>query len=160
MIFNQITYGQDADNNRGVKVWEYEFEHTKAERDEIAESAYLYFQDGITSGKETIILINPHNEEEMEIEIEIEDYIDLLIEKAKSDETLDDDDKIEMAGIDICGYDHVENLSQEDLVKEHIERSFEIWLTNLQIRNDFLKCGNAGVSAEDAIIGLEKIGRY
>ena len=96
MKFNQITYGEDADNNRGVKVWEYEFEHTKAERDEIAESAYLYFQDGITSGKETIILINPHNEEEMEIEIEIEDYIDLLVEKAENDEDMKSDLYIQM----------------------------------------------------------------
>jgi len=92
--FNQITYGQDADNNRGVKVWEYEFENTKAEKEEIAHCLYSDFKDGVTSGKATVILINPHNEEDMEIEVELEDYIDLLIEKARNDNSLYDDEEV------------------------------------------------------------------
>jgi hypothetical protein len=101
MLFFQETYGEDADGNRGHKTWVCEFENTNEEKEEIADCLYEDFIGGETEGEFVIMLCNPYTQEDMGVEVNIEDYLDLLIVKAKDDQDLKDDAEFQewLAGI-------------------------------------------------------------
>lgn len=80
-------YGEDADGNRGVMTDMYELEYTKQEKEDIAEILYEAFVSlcGITGG--ATIVYN-----DIEIEVEIEEYHDELITLARADKDLSNSD--------------------------------------------------------------------
>lgn len=85
MLFTHETFGEDADGNRGVRVWCHEFENTAEECEEIASLLYEGFVEGETEGNVVVSFNNPNTDEDVEIEVEIEDYVDLLISKVKKE---------------------------------------------------------------------------
>lgn len=86
------TYGEDADGNRGQKVIDYDFEDTKEEREEIVEALYQRFiEQGLEVENADIEVYCNLIEENIEVSVEVENYIDDLIEKAKADKANEDD---------------------------------------------------------------------
>lgn|SRR5574343_2975 len=87
------TYGADADNNRGMQVIDYEIEST--DKDEICEKLYDLFISGETKGKHNIFMYCYIKDEDVEIEVDIEDYIEDLIQLAENDDDLKEDDELQ-----------------------------------------------------------------
>ena len=90
--YNEL-YGTDANNNRGIWVKEYEIEDT--DTDAIVEQFYEDFINGDERGIRTIFLVDEKTEEDIELEVEIEDYLAELVKKAREDETLNEDEEIQ-----------------------------------------------------------------
>lgn len=86
-------YGADVDNNRGMEVIDYEIENT--DKDEICEKLYDLFISGETKGKHNIFMYCYIKDEDIEIEVDIEDYIEDLIQLAENDEDLKEDDELQ-----------------------------------------------------------------
>lgn len=86
-------YGADADNNRGMQVIDYEIEST--DNDEICEKLYDRFISGEDTGKHNIFMYCHITDEEIEVEVDIEDYIDNLIKMAQNDDDLKEDDELQ-----------------------------------------------------------------
>lgn len=86
-------YGSDIDGNRGIWIKEYEIEDS--DTDDIVEQLYEDFINGDESGIRTIFLIDNITEEDIELEVEIEDYLTELVEKAREDESLKEDEEIQ-----------------------------------------------------------------
>lgn len=89
MKFYKETYGADADGNRGVPTIDYEIE--KKDKTEICEKLYDIFLEGETTGKHNIFMYCNLIDEEIEIEIDIEEYIDDLIKMLENDNELKDE---------------------------------------------------------------------
>lgn len=72
-------YGADADGNRFVYVWECELE--PSDRPKIEEQVAQFIKDnGFESEDEypetiEVTLINPHNDEDYQFEVDIKDYL-------------------------------------------------------------------------------------
>lgn len=69
-------YGADADGNRGIKVYEYEIE--ESDREDIThqlEDALNYGHIDERDTTYTITLICPYNENDVEFEVNIKDYL-------------------------------------------------------------------------------------
>lgn len=90
MKFTEENYGADIDGNRGEKQIEVEIEESDAE--EIVDCLYDDFISGADTGTFTVVLNNPHTDDGIEFEVELDEYLELLIEKAKGDEDLKDDE--------------------------------------------------------------------
>lgn len=93
MKFYKEVYGQDADNNRGMAVINYEIE--KEDRDEVCEKLYDRFISGEDTGKHNVFMYCHITDEEIEIEVDIKDYIDNLIKMAQNDDDLKEDDEFQ-----------------------------------------------------------------
>ena len=79
-------FGADADGNRGQKVIDYDFEDTKEEREEIVEALYQRFiEQGLEIESADVEVYCNLIDENIEVSVEAENYIDDLIEKAKAD---------------------------------------------------------------------------
>ena len=90
MLCNKETYGDDIDGNRGVKQFIVEVEQSDLE--DIVEALYEGFLEDNTTGTQTILLYCATAGEDIEVEVEIDDYIENLIEKADEDEDIKDDE--------------------------------------------------------------------
>ena len=93
MKFYNEVYGADADNNRGVASISYEIE--TSDNDEIIDKLYDLFLDGTTTGEHNIFMYCYLIDDDIEIVVNIENYIDGLIEKAKEDEGIKDDEELQ-----------------------------------------------------------------
>ncbi len=93
MKFCEEVYGADADNNRGVASISYEIE--TSDNDEIIYKLYDLFLDGTTTGEHNIFMYCYLIDDDIEITVNIENYIDGLIEKAKEDENIKDDEELQ-----------------------------------------------------------------
>lgn len=93
MIWYNEIYGCDADNNRGVASISYEIE--ESDKEEIAEKLYDIFLSGETTGEHNIFMYCYLIDDDIEIAVNIENYIDGLIEKAKQDEDIKDDEELQ-----------------------------------------------------------------
>jgi len=89
MKFYKENYGADADGNRGVASISYVIEST--DTDEICEKLYDRFISGEVTGKHNIFMYCHITDEEIEIEIDIEEYIDDLIKMLENDNELKDE---------------------------------------------------------------------
>lgn len=75
MICYQETYGEDADGNRGILVWNYELEpDDKDHIEEYVINNYLEYFDG-ASPNITIPFINPFTEEKVDLEVDLEEWL-------------------------------------------------------------------------------------
>ena len=90
--YNEL-YGTDADGNRGILVKEYEIEDS--DTDDIVEQLYEDFINGDDIGIRTVFLIDDKTEEDIELEVEIEDYLAELVKRARGDESLKEDEEIQ-----------------------------------------------------------------
>jgi hypothetical protein len=93
MKFYKENYGADADGNRGTVSISYETEDSDST--EICEKLYDLFLDGTTTGEYNIFIYCYLIDDEIEISVKIEDYIDELIEIAKKDESIKDDEDLQ-----------------------------------------------------------------
>lgn len=92
MVCCREIYGQDADNNRGMEVINYEIEAD--DKDEVCEKLYDLFLDGET-GTQCIMMYCHITGEDISVEVEIEDYLDELIAMADADEDIKDDEDLQ-----------------------------------------------------------------
>ena len=83
--YNEL-YGADADGNRGVWVKGYNIEDSDSTI--IVEQLYEDFVNGTETGIRTIFLVDKITEEDIELEVEIEDYLAELVKKAREDEEI------------------------------------------------------------------------
>ena len=90
--YNEL-YVADADGNRGIWVKGHEIEDSVSTI--IVEQLYEDFLNGAENGLRTIFLIDDITEEDIEIEVEIEDYLAELVKKAREDESLKEDEEIQ-----------------------------------------------------------------
>ena len=90
--YNEL-YGADADGNRGIWVKGYDIEDSDTA--DIVEQLYEDFVNGSEYGSKTIFLIDDKTEEDIELEVEIEDYLAELVKKAREDESLKEDEEIQ-----------------------------------------------------------------
>ena len=91
--YNEL-YGADADGNRGVWIKEYRIEDSDSTI--IVEQLYEDFVNGAETGIRTVFLIDDNiTEEDIELEVEIEDYLAELVKKAREDESLKEDEEIQ-----------------------------------------------------------------
>ena len=90
--YNEL-YGDDADGNRGIWVKEHEIEDSDSTN--IVEQLYEDFVNGTETGIRTVFLIDDKTEEDIELEVEIEDYLAELVKKAREDESLKEDEEIQ-----------------------------------------------------------------
>ena len=86
-------YGADADGNRGTASISYVIEST--DNDEICEKLYDRFISGEDTGKHNVFMYCHITDEEIEVEVDIEDYIDNLIKMAQNDDDLKEDDEFQ-----------------------------------------------------------------
>ncbi len=93
MLCYEEIYGDDIDGNRGVKQFVVEVEDSDA--DDIVEALYDGFLEDNTTGKQTILLYCARAGEDVEVEVDIDDYIENLIEKADADEDIKDDEDLQ-----------------------------------------------------------------
>jgi hypothetical protein len=69
-------YGSDVDGNRGITVWECELE--KSDNDEIVEKIedqLIDCEEGDYPEYVTITMINPMNDEEIDFDVCVKDYL-------------------------------------------------------------------------------------
>ena len=90
--YNEL-YGADADGNRGIWIKEYQIEDSDTAN--IVEQLYEDFVNGAETGIRTIFLIDNITEEDIELEVEIEDYLAELVKKAREDESLKENEEIQ-----------------------------------------------------------------
>lgn len=96
MIVIKDTYGSDIDGHRGIEVYEYEIDNNdQDEKENILEQIYESFLSGNDSGKEIVSLWCDKTDREVELEVDIEDYIPELVEMAINDDLLYDDDELQ-----------------------------------------------------------------
>lgn len=93
MKFYKENYGADADGNRGTASISCVIEST--DNDEICEKLYDRFISGEVTGKHNIFMYCHITDEEIEVEVDIEDYIEDLIKMAQNDEDLKEDDELQ-----------------------------------------------------------------
>lgn len=89
MLCYEEIYGDDADGNRGVMQYVVEIEDSDA--DDIIEALYEDFIDGAKAGAKTIRLYCAKAGEDVDVEVDIEDYITELIARADADEDIKGD---------------------------------------------------------------------
>lgn len=89
----KTTYGEDIDGNRGMPITLYEIE--EKDRDEVCEKLYDVFINGETKGQHNIFMYCHISDEDIEIEVDIEDYFEDLIKMAQKDEDLKDDEELQ-----------------------------------------------------------------
>ena len=89
MLCYEENYGADADGNRGEKQFVVEVEQSDC--DDIVEELYELFLEDETTGTKTIMLYCARVGEDVDVEVEIDDYIAELIERADADEDIKDD---------------------------------------------------------------------
>lgn len=89
MKYYKEVYGADADNNRGVASISYEIE--ESDKEEIAEKLYDIFLSGETTGEHNIFMYCYLIDDNIEIAVNIQDYIDKLIEIAEADNDIKTD---------------------------------------------------------------------
>ena len=94
MVCYKELYGDDADGNRGVMVINYEVEADDV--DDVVEALYDGFLEDSTTGTQTIMLYCAGAGEDVEVEVEIDDYIENLIEKADEDEDIKADEDLHL----------------------------------------------------------------
>jgi len=85
------TYGEDADGNRGQKVIDYDFDNSAEEREEIVECLYERFLEEQVDGMVDVDIYCNLIDDNITVEVDIENYIDDLIAKARADEKYKDD---------------------------------------------------------------------
>ena len=90
--YNEL-YGADADGNRGIWIKGYDIKDSDSTN--IVEQLYEDFVNGTENGIRTVFLIDDITEEDIEIEVEIEDYLVELVKKAREDESLKEDEEIQ-----------------------------------------------------------------
>ena len=90
--YNEL-YGADADGHRGIWVKGYQIEDSDSTV--IVEQLYEDFVNGAENGIRTVFLIDDKTEEDIELEVEIEDYLAELVKKAREDESLKEDEEIQ-----------------------------------------------------------------
>lgn len=93
MKFYEENYGADADGNRGRETISYEIEDS--DRAEILYKLYDLFLDGTVNGEHNIFMYCYLIDDEIEISVNIEDYIEDLIKMAENDEDLKEDDELQ-----------------------------------------------------------------
>ena len=93
MKFYKENYGADADGNRGIASISCVIEST--DNDEICEKLYDRFIGGEVAGKHNIFMYCHITDEEIEVEVNIEDYLEDLIRMAQNDEDLKEDDELQ-----------------------------------------------------------------
>lgn len=93
MKFCSEIYGADADNKRGIVSINYEIE--ESDKSEICEKLYDRFISGENAGKHNVFMYCHIKDEEIEVEVNIEDYIEDLIKMAQDDENLKEDDEFQ-----------------------------------------------------------------
>lgn len=92
MLCYKELYGCDADGNRGVYTINYEI--TDEDNDEVCEKLYdLFLEDA--SGTQCILMYCHITGEDIEVEVELEDYLDELIAMADADEDIKDDEDLQ-----------------------------------------------------------------
>ena len=94
MLCYEEIYGDDIDGNRGVKQFVVEVEDSDA--DDIVEALYDGFLEDETTGTKTILLYCARAGEDVEVEVDIDDYVESLIEKADADEDIKDDEDLQV----------------------------------------------------------------
>lgn len=92
MLCYKEMYGCDADGNRGMATINYEIEADDC--DEVCEKLYEQFLEGAT-GTQCILMYCHITGEDIEVEVEIEDYLDELIAMADADEDIKDDEDLQ-----------------------------------------------------------------
>ena len=92
-VYKDTAYGQDIDGNRGTTI--YEIELDDSDKPYILEELYKYFVDGEYEKEVTIFLYSEKLDREVEFDVEIEDYLEDLLEMYKNDQDIpEDSDKI------------------------------------------------------------------
>ena len=93
IVYKDNDYGQDIDGNRGTTIYEIELE--EADKPYIVEELYKYFIDGEYEKEVSIFLYSEKLDREVEFNVEIEDYLEDLLEMYKNDQDIpEDQDKI------------------------------------------------------------------
>lgn len=92
MLCYKEIYGQDADNNRGMAVINYEIEAD--DKDEVVEKLYDLFIDG-EAGEQCILMYCHLTGEDVSVEVDIDEYIEDLIKMADADEDIKDDEDLQ-----------------------------------------------------------------
>lgn len=92
MLYYKELYECDADENGGVITINYEIE--EEDKDEVCEKLYDLFLNGET-GTQCIMMYCHITGEDMEVVVEIEDYLDELIAMADADEDIKDDEDLQ-----------------------------------------------------------------
>lgn len=91
MKFYKEICGDDIDGNRGTSIINYEIE--KSDTDEIVDKLYDRFKEGWSQGETIIEFYCPLIDDDIQIEVNIDDYLKELIAKAEQDDDyLKDDD--------------------------------------------------------------------
>ena len=93
MKFYKENYGADADGNRGTASISCVIEST--DNDEICEKLYNRFIGGENTGKHNIFMYCHIIDEEIEIEVNMEDYINNLIKMVENDDDLKEDNELQ-----------------------------------------------------------------
>lgn len=93
MLCYEEIYGDDIDGNRGVKQFVVEVE--ASDEDDVVEALYDGFLEDETTGTKTILLYCARAGEDVEVEVDIDDYIEKLIEKADADEDVKNDEDLQ-----------------------------------------------------------------
>ena len=93
MKFYSEIYGADADNKRGIVSINYEIE--ESDKSEICEKLYDRFISCENAGKHNVFMYCHIKDEEIEVEVNIEDYIEDLIKMAENDDDLKEDDELQ-----------------------------------------------------------------
>lgn len=77
MIWYQTLWGDDIDGSKGIAVWNYEFEPDDKEyiRDYVKENMPEYFGGDDSGTVVDIPFFNPYTETEMEIEINLGEWL-------------------------------------------------------------------------------------
>lgn len=109
----QELYGADADGNRGQLTTFAELDESDTE--DIIENIYGYFVDGKTSGVVEIEI------DGFTFDIDIEDYIDELIERAGTDKDVE-----VLITSNCCGEAIIENTKLCSKCKEQCKREIEV----------------------------------
>lgn len=121
-------YGSDIDGNRGISQVVYDFEDTEEERKEIAQKLYDYFLCGEYQGSKIIEMWCPIICDDIEVEVEIEDYSTELITMALCDKDAMEDEEFKSYVLgkkkdisNCCGAEMIENTDLCSKCKEHAE---------------------------------------
>lgn len=122
------TYGTDLDGNRGVLQVAYDFEDTEEERKEIAQKLYDYFLCGEYKGIKSIEMWCPVICDDIEVEVNIEDYSTELITMALYDKDAMEDEGLREYVLgnkkdisNCCGEEMIENTDLCSRCREHAE---------------------------------------
>lgn len=111
MAFKKTMYGEDLDGNRGFEIIEYD--DSDLETEEVLDKLYDYFINGEYLGTKTISIYVDILDDYINVDVNIQDYLKTLIERAENDQEFKDDVDIQDYILEVKEY--IESLKNKDI---------------------------------------------